>query len=85
MTDSRSAEDGAAVATRRTVNDLLADARARLERLEPTDAHRAMLGHEAILVDTRCAELRRETGRCPGFDPRAVVGPVLAPRPCVGC
>jgi rhodanese-related sulfurtransferase len=66
MTDSLSAEDGAAAAGRRTVNDLLEEARARLERLEPADAHRAMLDHEAILVDTRCAELRRETGVVPG-------------------
>jgi len=66
MTDNRSAEGSAAVARRRTVNDLLEDARARLDRLEPADAHRAVIDDEAILIDTRCAELRRETGVVPG-------------------
>ena len=66
MTEDRPAEDGTAVTRRRTVNDLLEDARARLDRLEPADAHRAVLDDEAILVDTRCAELRRETGVVPG-------------------
>lgn len=66
MTDDRSAEGSAAVPGRRTVNDLLDDARARLDRLEPADAHRAVLDEGAILLDTRCAELRRETGVVPG-------------------
>jgi rhodanese-related sulfurtransferase len=66
MTDSQSAGGSAAGIPRRTVNDLLEDARARLDRLEPMDAHRAMLDNEAILVDTRCAELRREGGVVPG-------------------
>jgi rhodanese-related sulfurtransferase len=48
------------------VNDLLEEARTRLDRLEPADAHRAVLDDEAILVDTRCAELRREAGVVPG-------------------
>ena len=59
-------DEGAAGARRRTVNDLLEHARARLDRLEPADAHRAALDGEAILVDTRCAELRREAGVVPG-------------------
>ena len=66
MTDNRSAEDGAAIVRRRTVNDLLQDARARLDRLEPADAHRAVLDGEAIMIDTRCADLRREAGVVPG-------------------
>ena len=50
---------------RRTVNDLLAASRARLERLEPHAARSAADGG-AILIDTRCAEQRRETGVIPG-------------------
>jgi len=65
MTDSGPAEGGAG-ARRRTVNDLLEDARARLDRLEPAAAHRAVLDDGAILIDTRCAELRREAGVVPG-------------------
>jgi rhodanese-related sulfurtransferase len=66
MADSRTAEDGAPAGTRRTVHDLLEDARSRLDRLEPADARRAMLEGDAILVDTRCTELRREDGVVPG-------------------
>jgi rhodanese-related sulfurtransferase len=65
MTDSGPAEGGAG-ARRRTVNDLLEDARARLDRLKPAAAHRAVLDDGAILIDTRCAELRREAGVVPG-------------------
>ncbi len=50
---------------RRTIDGLLATARERIERLEPAAAHRAM-GDGALLVDTRCAELRRESGVIPG-------------------
>ena len=50
---------------RRTINDLLADARARLHRLEPADAHAAM-EQGGVLIDTRCAELRRRDGSIPG-------------------
>jgi rhodanese-related sulfurtransferase len=50
---------------RRTINDLLADARARLHRLEPVDAH-AALRNGAALIDTRCAELRQRDGSVPG-------------------
>jgi rhodanese-related sulfurtransferase len=53
------------VVARRTINDLLADARARLDRLEPADAH-AAVQQGAVLIDTRCAELRRRDGSIPG-------------------
>jgi len=66
MTEYQPAEVGAPVVGRRTVNDLLEEARARLDRLEPADAHRAVLDDGAILIDTRCADLRRETGMVPG-------------------
>ncbi len=66
MSDNRPTEAGGPPNRRRTVNDLLADARARLDRLEPADVHKAMADDGAILVDTRCAELRRETGVVPG-------------------
>lgn len=66
MTESRPAEGAAAVGRRRTVNDLLEDARARLDRLEPADARRAVLDDDGVLIDTRCSELRRETGVVPG-------------------
>jgi rhodanese-related sulfurtransferase len=53
------------VANRRSVNDLLAAARGRLERLEPAAAQQAA-ERGAIVVDTRCVEQRRETGVIPG-------------------
>lgn len=53
------------VVTHRTINDLLADARARLDRIEPADAY-AAVQHGAVLIDTRCAELRRRDGSIPG-------------------
>ncbi len=53
------------MAGRRSVNDLLAAARERIERLEPRAAHAAVEGG-AILVDTRCTDQRRETGVIPG-------------------
>ena len=49
----------------RTVNQLLETARARLDRLEPQAAYAAMQDG-AILIDTRCAEQRRQTGIIPG-------------------
>ena len=49
---------------RRTVGDLLRDARARLERLSPADAA-ASLERGALLIDTRCEELRRRDGVIP--------------------
>ena len=53
------------VVTHRTINDLLADARARLDRIEPADAY-AAVQHGAVLIDTRCAELRRRDSSIPG-------------------
>lgn len=50
---------------RRSVNELLDAARARLDRLAPTAAQQAA-ERGAIVVDTRCAEQRRETGVIPG-------------------
>jgi len=53
------------MAKRRTIGDLLESARSRLDRLEPAAAYQAVQGG-ALLVDTRCAELRRESGVIPG-------------------
>ncbi len=53
------------MAGRRTIDDLLATARARIDRLTPAAARDA-LGGGALLVDTRSADLRRETGVIPG-------------------
>ena len=53
------------VVHRRTVADLLEDARSRLERLGPRAALDAQVAG-ALVVDTRCAELRRATGVIPG-------------------
>lgn len=50
---------------RQTIEGVLEAARSRLERLEPAEALAAM-GAGALLIDTRCAELRRETGIVPG-------------------
>jgi rhodanese-related sulfurtransferase len=50
----------------RTITDLLEAARAKLDRLEPAAAHRALVEDGAILIDTRCADLRREGGKIPG-------------------
>jgi rhodanese-related sulfurtransferase len=48
-----------------TIGGLLEAARARLERLEPSAAL-AALDEGALLIDTRCAELRRDSGVIPG-------------------
>lgn len=50
---------------RRTVNDLLDAARASIDRLEPAAAA-AEAESGAVIVDTRCAELRRDDGVIPG-------------------
>ena len=50
---------------RRTIDELLAAARERIDRLAPADVRRA-IDDGALLVDTRCAEQRRETGVVPG-------------------
>jgi len=53
------------VSRRQTIGDLLEAARRRIGRLEPAAAHRAV-AEGALLVDTRSADLRRETGTVPG-------------------
>jgi rhodanese-related sulfurtransferase len=53
------------MAGRTTIDGLLAAARARIERLAPEAAH-AAVSDGALLVDTRCAERRREAGAIPG-------------------
>lgn len=50
---------------RQTIGGLLEAARSRLERLEPVAAL-AALGAGALLIDTRCTELRQESGIVPG-------------------
>ncbi len=53
------------MAARTTIGGLLDAARARLARLEPSAAQ-AALAEGALLIDTRSADLRRETGVIPG-------------------
>jgi len=53
------------MAERVTIDQLLAAAQARLDRLEPSEAEAARRAG-AILVDTRCADQRRERGVIPG-------------------
>jgi rhodanese-related sulfurtransferase len=50
---------------RASINELLEGARSRIERLEPREALQAQTAG-ALIVDTRCAELRREQGIIPG-------------------
>jgi rhodanese-related sulfurtransferase len=50
---------------RRTINELLAEARARIDRLTPEAAMDAMR-RGALLVDTRSADLRERDGVIPG-------------------
>ena len=52
------------MAERRTVGDLLEAARQRLDRLSPEQA-RAELADGAVLIDTRCQELRLAEGVVP--------------------
>ena len=53
---------------RLTIDELLAAARSRLDRLEPADAARAV-DDGALLVDTRSADLRARDGAIPGAVP----------------
>lgn len=53
------------MAERQTIGALLDAARLRIERLEPQAAFRAQV-EGALIVDTRCAELRRDDGVIPG-------------------
>jgi rhodanese-related sulfurtransferase len=54
------------VTAARSVDDLLAAARTRLNRLTPRQAHRAVAEHDALLVDIRYAALRDQDGTIPG-------------------
>jgi rhodanese-related sulfurtransferase len=51
--------------TRKTIDQLLAEARGRLERLEPAEALAAQEAG-AILIDTRSSDERRREGVIPG-------------------
>jgi rhodanese-related sulfurtransferase len=53
------------VPPRQTITNLLAEARARIDRLTPSAALSAMQ-RGALLIDTRCTEQRREAGVIPG-------------------
>jgi rhodanese-related sulfurtransferase len=55
----------AGMSEKRTIAALLEEARRGLARLEPEAAYRAQ-ENGALLVDTRCAELRKESGVIPG-------------------
>jgi|SRR5919204_4813195 rhodanese-related sulfurtransferase len=50
---------------RRTIHEVLGDARGRLRRLTPVETARAM-GEGATLVDTRDADVRDRGGTIPG-------------------
>jgi rhodanese-related sulfurtransferase len=54
-----------ATSARRTLEDLLEEARARIERLEPADAHTAS-EQGALLVDIRSESERERDGVVPG-------------------
>lgn len=60
--------------SRRTIHDLLRDARSRLERLEPSDALAAQRTG-ALLIDIRSNDERSRTGVIPGslHIPRSVL------------
>jgi rhodanese-related sulfurtransferase len=62
------------MAARRTINDLLSEARERLERLRPTEALHAV-GRGAVLVDIRSDAQRATDGVIPGarYCPRNVL------------
>jgi rhodanese-related sulfurtransferase len=51
--------------TRKTIDELLAEARSRLERLEPVEALAAQRDG-ALLIDTRSGDERARTGVIPG-------------------
>jgi rhodanese-related sulfurtransferase len=48
-----------------TIDDLLHMARARIDRLDPASA-RAEAEAGALIIDTRCAEARHQSGTIPG-------------------
>jgi rhodanese-related sulfurtransferase len=51
---------------RRTIHDVLAAARARLDRLEPEEALRAVAEQDALIVDVRSEHQRERDGVVPG-------------------
>jgi len=53
------------VAVATTIGSMLDEARSRLDRLEPASAY-AEQQAGALIIDTRCEEVRRETGIIPG-------------------
>jgi rhodanese-related sulfurtransferase len=59
---------------RKTLGDLLAEARSRLQRLEPTEAYDAQSAG-ALLIDTRSEDERAREGAIPGalHIPRSVL------------
>jgi rhodanese-related sulfurtransferase len=59
----------------KTVDELLADARAKLDRLEPREALAAVESGEALIVDIRADSQRAADGVVPGaaFIPRNVI------------
>ncbi len=50
---------------RRSISGLLEEARSGLDRLAPAEAH-AAVECGALLIDTRCGDLRRANGAIPG-------------------
>jgi rhodanese-related sulfurtransferase len=49
-----------------SIEDILAQARARLRRVEPLDAHKKAQANEAVIVDIRPAAMRADEGEVPG-------------------
>jgi rhodanese-related sulfurtransferase len=60
---------------RKTIDELLTEARSRLARLQPEDAFRAQTGGGAVIVDTRSHDERAREGVIPGsiHVPRSVL------------
>ena len=60
---------------RRTINELLDEARERLDRVDPREAHDAMRSGDALIVDIRSDSQREQDGVVPGalFHPRNVL------------
>jgi rhodanese-related sulfurtransferase len=60
---------------RKTIDDLLTEARARIDRVEPAEAAAAVSAENALLVDIRSESQRERDGVIPGalFHPRNVL------------
>jgi rhodanese-related sulfurtransferase len=54
--------------TPKTVDELLAEARAKLDRVEPHEAHAAVEAGEALIVDIRAESQREADGVVPGAE-----------------